>query len=93
MHVPLTDEIMDRLRAEASRRGVEPAACARQPIEERLSLPDATRSTETIFERLDQWNQEDDTDDPAEIARRQQDFEQFKEAINASHSSDRKIYP
>ena len=93
MHVPLTEDLMERLRDEASRRGVEPPDCARQLIEESLSGPDQKRGNGRLLDLLDQWDIEDQTDDPAEIARRQHDFEEFKEAINASHSSKRKIYP
>jgi hypothetical protein len=93
MHVPLSSEILDRLREEASRRGVKPEDCARQLIEERLSSPAVPQSARGALDLIDQWDREDQTSDPAELDRRRRDFEEFKEAINASHSSDRKIYP
>ena len=93
MHVPLTPRILDRLRHEATLRGIDPAEYASQIIEQSLSAPQNQNSRPSTLEMLDQWDREDETDDPAEIARRQQDFDEFREAINASHSSHRKIYP
>jgi len=93
MHVPLSSETMDRLRREASRRGLNPEDFARQLIEEQLSHSPAAQNVKRTLDLLDQWDREDQTDDPAELERRRKDFEQFKDAINASHSSDRKIYP
>ena len=42
---------------------------------------------------LRQWREENKTDDPEEIARRHADWEEFKAAINESHTSNRIIYP
>ena len=42
---------------------------------------------------LDRWDKEDETDDPEEIARRQADWEEFKEGMNENHTSNRVIYP
>lgn len=42
---------------------------------------------------LRQWREEDATDDPEEIARRQAEWEEFKEGMNKAHTSDRVIYP
>lgn len=93
MHVPLTPETLEQLREEATRRGIGPAEYARQIIEQRLSASQTNGPRQSVLEMLDEWDREDETDDRTEIAVRQQDFEQFKDAINASHSSHRKIYP
>ena len=42
---------------------------------------------------LERWDQEDETDDPEEIARRQADWEAFKKGMNEHHTSNRVIYP
>lgn len=42
---------------------------------------------------LEEWDREDETDDPEEIARRQAEWEQFKEGMNESHTSNQIIYP
>ncbi len=42
---------------------------------------------------LDQWDQEDATDDPEEIARHQAEWEEFKKGMNEAHTSNRIIYP
>ncbi len=42
---------------------------------------------------LEEWDKEDKTDDPEEIARRQADWEEFKKGMNENHTSDRIIYP
>jgi len=93
MHVPLSSETMTRLQKEALRRGLDPEELARQLIEERLSDSQAAQDVKRTLDLLDQWDREDLTDDPEELERRRQDFEEFKAGINASHSSDRKIYP
>lgn len=93
MTITLHPAVQEKLLREASRLGVPPEEFARRAIEEKLAAPDDSRQNQALLDVLDQWDREDATNDPAEIARRKQDFEEFKEAINSSHSSDRKIYP
>jgi hypothetical protein len=93
MHLALSADVLKRLRQEASRRGVEPEDLARQAIEEKLGSSEGVPPNRTALELMDQWDREDETDDPTELERRQREFEEFKEAINLSHSSTRKIYP
>lgn len=92
MTVKLAPAVEEKLLREASRLGMRPEDFARMAIEEKLSPSEVARRHPSMLEVLDEWDREDATDDPAEIARRQQDFEEFKQAINSSHSSDRKIY-
>lgn len=42
---------------------------------------------------LEEWDREDETDDPEEIARRRAEWEEFKKGMNENHTSDRVIYP
>ncbi len=72
-----------------------------EKIAEKLVEPEPSISrTQTQFEKnqaalavLRQWDEEDATDDPEEIARRQAEWEEFKKGMNAAHSSNRIIYP
>jgi hypothetical protein len=41
---------------------------------------------------LGQWSDEDATDDPKEIEARERDLEELKSALNANHSSLRKLF-
>jgi hypothetical protein len=94
MHIPLRPETDERLRREAARRGLQPEDFVCRLIESELSGTDgAAQPNQAALQLLDQWDREDETDDPAEIARRQEAFEEFKAGLNASHSSNRKTYP
>jgi hypothetical protein len=42
---------------------------------------------------LQQWAREDATDDPATIARAQQELAQFKAALNANRPPDKPVFP
>ena len=42
---------------------------------------------------LKEWDEEDKTDDPEEIARRQAELDEFKMAMNESHTSSRILFP
>ena len=84
MTIRLPNDIEDRLIAEAERRGVTPDEYATKLLGEQLPpapkpQPQQRNSLEELFA---QWEAEDHTDDPEEIARRQQEFEEFKQAMN-----------
>ena len=42
---------------------------------------------------LRQWQEEDKTDDPEEVARRQVELDEFKQGMNESHTSSRILFP
>ena len=42
---------------------------------------------------LRRWDEEDKTDDPEEIARRQAELDELMAAMNESHTSNRVIFP
>ncbi|MGA3041062.1 MAG: hypothetical protein ABSF54_09785 [Bryobacteraceae bacterium] len=42
---------------------------------------------------LQQWAQEDATDDPSAIAQAEQELAQFKAALNANRPSDNPVFP
>jgi hypothetical protein len=48
---------------------------------------------QATLDLLAKWDAEDATDDPAEIARRQEEWEEFRKAMNEDSISGRPIYP
>ncbi|HZL37623.1 MAG TPA: hypothetical protein VFC78_20060 [Tepidisphaeraceae bacterium] len=93
--IALPPDIESRLKGEASRRGVDAMEYAAKLIEEGLAKPPVDQASIDI---LTQWERDNDTDDPEEIARRQVEFEEFKEAMNRNRLEmegplSRKIYP
>lgn len=52
-----------------------------------------TRPTQDAAALLRAWEEEDATADPGELACRQREWEAFKAALNAAHSSDRVLFP
>ena len=90
--IPLNPELEKRLTEEASRHGVDAVEYARRLIEQHLprSEPLPGQATLDLFAR---WDEEDATEDPAEISRRESQWEELKRALNESHSSDRKLFP
>jgi len=42
---------------------------------------------------LREWEEEDSTADPEELAWRQREWEAFKAALNVAHASDRVLFP
>ena len=81
--VALSEQI-DRLVAEAIHR---------QPTFAPLSAEVQREKNRAAQAVLRQWREEDKTDDPEVIARRQAELDEFKAALNSSHSSNRVIYP
>jgi hypothetical protein len=77
--IALPPDIEDRLKGEASRRGGSAQEYAQKIIIEHLPESKSNASLSDLFA---EWDAEDHTDDPAEIARRNQEFEEFKEAMN-----------
>lgn len=88
--ITLPDELAGWLWREAERRGVEPQRYAAQIITEHLPAGDRAKSLQSLFAT---WAAEDSTDDPAEVARRQAEWGELKQAINANRTSGRKPFP
>ena len=101
--ITLTPETESRLKAEASRRGVAIAEYVGKLIEDALPVPVAQSPTQKeaaqrTIELLRKWERDNATDDPEEIARRQIEFEEFKEGMNRNRLEmegplSRKVYP
>jgi hypothetical protein len=91
----IAEELTRRLEEGAHRLGLETSEYARQIIESNLPSSANTRSLPELFA---QWDAEDATNDPAEIAARNEEFEQFKQAMNKNREecegyAARKLYP
>lgn len=79
LSIALPPEIESRLKGEASRQGLAAEELVRKLIVEHLQPVGEEESLETMFGR---WEAEDGTDDPSEINHRNQEVEEFKQAMN-----------
>jgi hypothetical protein len=95
--INIPPETVQRLRHEAARLGVDEGECAKRLIESGLphDVPDVDQAT---LDLLVKWDKEDETSDPVEIARRTQEFEELKTALNQNRVETggphaRKVFP
>jgi hypothetical protein len=99
LRIELTSEEDARLRAAASEQGIEPEVCAHRLLTEHLPPLTADRSSEAekdpTIALFEQWEAEDATDDPEEIARRIQEWEELKAGLNANRraTGERLLFP
>ena len=92
----LKPEIEAEVTRQANAQGValsEQIDLRRQPHLPPLSAEAQKEKNQAAIELLNQWDDEDETDDPEEIARRQAEWEAFKTGMNQNHTSSRIIYP
>jgi hypothetical protein len=95
MTIKLPAEIESRLVGQASRLGMDPEEYATKLIVEHLpSVPE----NQSLAALLDKWDEEDQTDDPEEIARRETELEEFKRSMNRNRlemegPGSRKLFP
>ncbi len=92
LQIELTDDTEKLLKREAERQGIGPEELAKSLIEKSFVVGPPDTAT---LELLAKWDERDATDDPAEIERRNRDFEEFKNAINETRraAGARIIYP
>ena len=98
LQIELTPEEEARLLAAAEVQGLDPVECARRVLHDHLPLlrsaekPTAKDPTIALFE---EWEAEDATDDPEEIARRIQEWEELKAGLNANRAAtgERLLFP
>lgn len=88
--VNLPPEAEERLQREAAGMGLAVSELVRRLIESHLSRAPGDEATLAL---LAAWDKEDTTDDPRELEKRRLEWEEFKRAMNAGHSSHRTIYP
>lgn len=58
-----------------------------------LSVEEQRKKNQGAIDLLNQWREEDATDDPEQIAKSLAEWEEFKKGMNESHSSNRIIFP
>lgn len=81
MTITIPADLETRLRSEAARLGIEPEQYATRLIADSLA-PSPSPGGQSLHDLFAQWDAEDQTGDPAEIARRNEEFEEFKRAMN-----------
>ena len=92
LKIQLSPEIESRLKDAASRDGIDEATYALKILEKDLASTPVIRDQATL-ERLKRWDDEDETDDPDEIAHRQQEWKEFCDAMNEHSTRGYLIYP
>ncbi len=75
-------EYIDTLIAEAAKKRPPP-----------LSPKEQRKKNQAAIEMFHRWDEEDKTDDPEELARREADWQEFKKGMNENSLSGRIIYP
>jgi len=78
MTIMLPPEIEARLRAEAAKHGLDVSEYAQQLLAQTLPPPAQQSNLGALFA---QWDAEDQTDDPEELARRQEEGEEFMRGL------------
>ena len=79
MTLTLPSDLEKRIKEVAKALGMDAAEYARQLIAEHLPPPSGSHALTELFA---QWETEDPTDDPAEVARRNGEVDEFKRAMN-----------
>jgi hypothetical protein len=97
LKIDFPPETERRLKSEAARLGVDEAEYAKRVIERSLP-PTAVAADQATLDLLARWDREDQTADPAEIARRNREFEELKASMNRNRvesggADARKVFP
>lgn len=99
VQVELSPEVEIKVAVKAAQKGLAVPDYLKSVIEEDVtpitsSQPDEESSRNlAALEVLRAWRAQNATDDPAELDRRRQDWQEFKTALNDSHTSDRILFP
>ena len=96
--INLKPDVEARVSQRAAKEGAAVSDYLERIIEETVQLEKSNaeekqEKNQAALAMLQQWDEADKTDDPEEISRRQADLDDFMAAMNASHTSDRVIYP
>ncbi|HET6249381.1 MAG TPA: hypothetical protein VFE47_16915 [Tepidisphaeraceae bacterium] len=81
MVIELSADAETRLKEVALRRGIAADQLVEELIRE-AAAKTQVRPGESTLALFDEWEREDATDDPQEIARRQAEFDELKRAMN-----------
>ena len=79
--IEITPDTDRRLKDLAARAGVDETEYARRLIERSLPQTESSIDRATL-DLLAQWDKEDQTSDPAEIARRNREYQDLADALN-----------
>jgi hypothetical protein len=79
MTIKLPTDIEKRIKDQAALWGLSPDEYVVRFFKDHLPPP---KSEDSLREMFAQWEAEDYTDDPEEIARREQELDEFKQAMN-----------
>jgi hypothetical protein len=95
MTIMLKPDVENRLQEAARREGIEPSEYVNKLLDQTLPQPNPNQST---IDLLNKWEAEDQTDDPEEIARREQEGEEFMRSLAQSRidmegPNARKLWP
>jgi hypothetical protein len=82
--ITLTPDEEARLRVAAANEGLDPAECAKRLLTEHLPSLKPGEATRALFAA---WAEEDATEDPEEIARRNQEWEELKAGLDANRAA------
>ena len=93
MTIQLRSELEFRLRAEARRRGMRAEEYIEKILSDQVPAEDAPLPDRATLDLLKKWDEEDATDDAAEIERRVKQWEEFRQSMNAHSIADRTVYP
>ena len=96
LQIELAPDIKARLEAQASRLGLEAKEYAKKLIED--NLPQGRPEPGSLAKLFAEWEAEDATDDPEEIARRNREAEEFmqnlaRNRIEMEGPNARKLWP
>jgi hypothetical protein len=81
----LPPELEGRLELAAKEHDTDVAEYARQVLSEHL--PPSSGTVDPTIALLDQWLEEDATDDPEELRRAEAELAEFKAAMNANRAA------
>jgi hypothetical protein len=90
IHIPQSLE--ERLKSVAAQSGLNASDYAARLIVRHLPSDEVAPNQATL-NLLSNWDQEDQTDDPQEIKRREEEWEEFRLSMNENSLSGRPIYP
>ena len=93
LKVPISAEVEAKLREKAAAAGQPLDLYAARVLAESASAAAVAATDEATIALLRSWNEQDATSDPAEIAAREREWQEFARSINQHHSSSRKVYP
>lgn len=98
--VDLNPEVVAQAEKNAVVRGMTLVAYLENLVKEVVLPQPLVTNSQTQLEknqemlaRIRQRRQDNATNDPEELARRQADWEEFKKGMNEAHTSNRIIYP